>query len=104
MGAWYEAFGQAPVTLREAVGDEFGDEEHALPPEQEKARQRLKQVLLQVCPSPRGGLDMTKLGRWMAGVNGRVIGDLSLESAGIAHGGVRRWYVRNQKDREEWLQ
>lgn len=100
--AWRTAYGDATMTVRQILEEEMPDEDAKTDAAREHARRDLRQLFLSVCPSPRGGLDPARVGRWLQGISGRVVDGLTVEAAGIGHGGVRRWHVKDLK-KEDWL-
>lgn len=90
------------MTVRQILEEEMPDEDAKTDAAREHARRDLRQLFLSVCPSPRGGLDPARVGRWLQGISGRVVDGLTVEAAGIGHGGVRRWHVKDLK-KEDWL-
>lgn len=106
LAAWRTAYGDAALTVRQVLEEEFDDAgtQHVNGSGAAfQAKRDLRQLFLSVCPSPRGGLDPARVGRWLQGVSGRVVDGLAVEAGGMGHGGVRRWAVRSVKQ-EEWLQ
>lgn len=105
LAAWREAYGGAAMTVRQILEEDMDDAglQHVNGSvAREQARRDMRQLFLSVCPSPRGGLDPSRVGRWLQGVSGRVVDGLTVEAGGMGHGGVRRWAVKDTK--QEWLQ
>jgi hypothetical protein len=84
LAAWFDAFGNQPVTVRELAHEA----------EQEN-RTELREALLSVA-GRRGELDKIRLGRWLTANKDRPVGGLRLRTAGSdSHTKTTRWRVES---------
>lgn len=96
MEAWAALFGERAVTVGEVLEDSFE------PLESDK-RRALKEGL-QEFAGERGtsNLSNKRLGKWLAAVKGRVLGERAFEEAGIS-AGYKRWRLGRSKKESSWL-
>jgi len=77
--AWMECVGDAPVAVRDVIAKALG-------------HTGLHDALMTVAGDGRAGVNTTKLGKWLAGKQGRIVAGLVFRRAGgEARGGVIRW-------------
>lgn len=55
----------------------------------------LREALFAIAPGPKGGVDATTLGKWLGANKERIVGRRKLTRS-AAHGGVARWWVKEQ--------